>query len=147
MYHRWFPSLSGQCIHITWTHRKSGLLLRFTADTLHICAKKCIYTGNADHHNRWFLIQAVTDFFYCFWYFLEMTSCHDICLIHHQIKKSIVIFAHGADQGCISSAASRCHDQHDRIWNSKSGSLHTESFCSRRVKGKCRRRAVDQVHI
>ena len=147
MHHWWFSTFSGQCIHIARAYRKSGPFFCLTADTLHICAKKCIHTSNTDHHDRWFLIQTITDFFHCLWDFLQMTTCHNICLVHHQIKKSIVIFTHGTDQGCISSAASRCHDQHDRIRNGEPGSLYPESFCSWRIKGKCCRGAVDQMHI
>ena len=147
MYHRRFSSLSGQCIHITWTHRKTCFFFCFSADTLHIRTEKRIHTGDADHHNRWLPVEAIADFRHCFGDLFQMTTCHNICLVHHQIKKSIVIFTHGTDQGCISSAASRCHDQHDRIRNGEPGSLYPESFCSWRIKGKCRRGAVNQMHI
>ena len=147
MYHRWFPSFSGQCIHITGTHRKSCFLLGLAAYTLHICAKKCIHTGNTDHHHGRFLLKTFADFFHCFWDFLKMTSCHNISFVHHQIKKSVVIFPHGTDQRRISPTASRSHDQHDRTRNCQPCSLDSEPFCSRRVKGKGRRRTVNKMHI
>ena len=147
MYHRWFPSFSGQCIHVARPHRKPRFFFCFSAHTLHICAKKCIYTGDADHHNRRLLLKTFTDFCHCLWDFLQMTASHNICLIHHQIKKAIVIFAHGTDQRRISPTASRSHDQHDRTRNCQPCSLDSEPFCSRRVKGKGRRRTVNKMHI
>ena len=74
MYHRWFSSFSGQCIHVARPHRKPRFFFCFSAHTLHICAKKCIYTGDADHHNRRLLLKTFTDFCHCLWDFLQMTT-------------------------------------------------------------------------
>ena len=131
MNHWWLSSLSCQCIHITWTHRKSGFFFRFSTDTFHICSKKGIHTGNTDHHNGRSLFTAIADFFYCLRNLFQMTSRYDIGLVHHQIEKTVIIFPHGTDKRSISSTAARCHDQHDRIRHSKSRSFYSESFCSR----------------
>ena len=74
-----------------------------------------------------------------------MTACYNISLIHTKIKETVIIFFHRTDHGCVSSTASRCHDQHNRTRHCKPRSFHSESFCSRRIKGKSCRRAVDQM--
>ena len=43
------------------------------------------------------LFTAVTDLRYCFGDLFQMTSCNNICLVHHQIKKSIIVFSHRTD--------------------------------------------------
>ena len=147
MHHRRLPSFSCQRIHITRSDRKSCLFFGFSADPFHICSKKRIHAGNADHHNRRLLLQTVTDLLYSLWHFFQMSSRYDIGLIHRKIKEPILILRHGTDHGRIPSAASRCHDQHDRIRDRKARSLYTESFRSRRIKCKRRRRTVDQMCI
>ena len=76
-----------------------------------------------------------------------MTACYDIRLIHQQIIKTVVISTHRTQNRCISSAASRCHNQHDRIRNRKSRTFDTEPLRSRRVKSQRRRRTVDQMRM
>ena len=109
-YHRWFRPF--------WLriHNRDApeVLLRLAAYTLHICAKKCIHTGNTDHHHRRLLLKTFADFFHCFWDFLKMTSCHNISFVHHQVKKSIVIFTHGTDQDEFRPQYPGATNQHDR---------------------------------
>ena len=147
MHHRWLPPFSCQGIHIAWSYRKSCFFFRLSADTLHIRTQKCIHTGNADHHNRRLLRKAVADLLYCLRYLLQVSSRYDIRLIHREIEEPVLILRHGTDHGCIPSAASRCHDQHNRIRDCKPSSLYTESFRSRRVESKRRRRTVNQMRI
>ena len=147
MHHRRLPSFSCQRIHITRSDRKSCLFFGFSADSFHICSEKCIHTGNADHHNRRLLRKTVTDLLHGLRYFFQMSSRYDVCLVHRQIEETVLILWHGTDHGCIPPTASRCHDQHDRIRNCKPGPFHTESFRSRRVERKRRRRTVDQMRV
>ncbi len=67
------------------------LFLRFSTDTFHIRSKKRIHTGNTDHHNGRFLLKTFTDFCHCFWNLFQMSSRYNIRLIHHQIKKTVMI--------------------------------------------------------
>ena len=139
MHHRGFSSLSCQCIHIAWPYRKTNLFRRFSTDALHIRSQKRIHAGNTDHHNGWFLFHTLTDFFDCLWNLLQMTSRHDIRLVHHQIKKTIMIFPHRANHRCISSTAPRCHNEHNRARHCKTGTFYTKPLCSRRIKRqRCR---------
>ena len=131
MHHRRLSSFSCKCVHVARTNRKSRSFFRLSAHTLHIRSQKGIYTGDTDHHNGWSFFAAITDFFYCLRDFFQMTPRYDIGLVHHQIKKAVVIFPHGADQGRISSAAARCHDQHDRIRYGKSRSFYSKALGSR----------------
>ena len=147
MHHRRLPPFSCQRIHITRSNRKSCLFFGFSADPFHICSKKRIHAGNADHHNRRLLRKAVADLLYCLRYLLQVSSRYDIRLIHREIEEPVLILRHGTDHGCIPSTASRCHDQHDRIRDCKPSSLYAESFRSRRVESKRRRRTVDQMCI
>ena len=147
MHHRRLPSFSCQRIHITRSDRKSCLFFVFSADPFHICSKKRIHTGNADHHNRRLLRKTVTDLLHGLRYFFQMSYRYDVCLVHRQIEETVLILWHGTDHGRIPSAASRCHDQHDRIRDRKPRSLYTESFRSRRIRCKRRRRTVDQMRI
>ena len=94
MDHRRLSALTGQRIHVAWPHRNIHLLLCFSADTLHIRSKKRIHAGDADHHNRRLFLTAVADLLYCLWDFLQMTASNNIRLIHHQVKKSVIVFRH-----------------------------------------------------
>ena len=68
------------------------------AHPLHIRSKKGIHTGNADHNDRRFFRTDTADFLYCFWNFFQMSSCHNIGLVHHQIIEPVIIFLHRSDQ-------------------------------------------------
>ena len=145
MDHGRLPALTCQRIHVTGTHRNIHFFLCFPTDTFHICSQKCIHTGNTDHHHRRFLLTAVTDLFYRFWDLFQMTACDNICLIHHQVKKTVIIFRHGTDKRSISSTASRRHDQHNGIRHCKPRTFYSEAFRSRRIKCQRCRRTVDQM--
>ena len=145
MDHRRLSALTCQCIHVTGAHRNIYLFLCLPADTFHIRSQKCIHTGDTDHHHRRLLLTAVADLFYRFRDLFQVTACNNIRLVHHQIKKSIIVLRHGADKRSIPSAASRCHDQHNGIRYCKPGTLYAKALRSRRVKCQSCRRAVDQM--
>ena len=94
MDHRRLSALTGQCIHIAGTHRNIHFFLCFSTDTLHIRSQKRIHAGDADHHNRRLFLTAVADLLYCLWDFFQMTASNNIRLIHHQVKKSVIVFRH-----------------------------------------------------
>ena len=145
MYHGRLSALSGQCIHITGPHRNSCIFLRLMTDSLHICAEQRIHTGNTDHYNRRLLLKSFADLCHRLWNLFQMSSRYNIRLIHQQIIKPVMIRPHGAENRSIASAASRRYNQHNRIRHRQTCALHTESFCSRRVKSQRRRGAVDQM--
>ena len=145
MDHRRLSAFTGQRVHVAWPHRNIYLLLCFSADTLHISSKKCIHASDADHHNRRLFLTTVADLLYCLWDFLQMTASNNIRLIHHQVKKSVIVFRHGTDKRCISATASWCHNEHNRVRHCKPCTLHAESFCTWRIKCQSFRRTVDQM--
>ena len=132
-------------IHVTGTHRNVHFFLCFPTDTFHIRSQKRIHTGDADHHHRRLLLTAVADLFYRFGDLFQMTACDNICLAHHQVKKTVIILRHGTDKRSISSTASGRHDQHNGIRHCKPRTFYPEAFRSRRIKCQRCRRTVDQM--
>ena len=145
MHHRWFSALSGQCIHITWPYRNPCIFLCLVTDTLHICAKQRIHTGNTYHHNRRLFLKSFAYFRYCLRDLFQVPSGHNIRLIHQQIIKTVLIGPHRTKHRGIAATASRRHDQHNRIRNRQTCTFDTKSFCSRRIECQRCRGTVDQM--
>ena len=145
MHHRRLSALSGQCIHVTRPYRNPRIFLGLMTDTLHICAKQCIHTGDAYHHDGWLFLKSFADFCYCLGYLFQMSSSYNVCLIHQQIIKTVMIGAHGTENRCIAAATSRRHDQHDRIRNCQTCTFDAKAFCSRRIECQRCRGTVDQM--
>ena len=131
MHHRRLSAFSGQRIHITWPYGNPCIFLCLVTDTLHICAKQGIHAGDTYHHDRWLFLKSFADFRHCLRDLFQVSSCYNVCLIHQQIIKAVMIDPHGTEHRCITAAASRRHDQHNRIRNCQTCTFDAKSFCSR----------------
>ena len=76
-----------------------------------------------------------------------MTAGYDIRLIHQQIIKTVMVRSHRTQNRCISAAASRSHDQHNRTRNRQTCTFNAKSFRSRGVECQRCRGTVDQMRM
>ena len=147
MDHRRPSSFPGQGIHVAGPDPYAGLFFRFAAYPFHIRAQQGVYTGNADHDDRRLFGQALYQRIHCGGNPFQVSSRDQVGLIHDQIKEAVLIARHGADSGCIASAAAGGDDQHDRIRQGQAGPFDAEAFRTGRIKGQSGRRTVDQMGV
>ena len=117
MYHGGLSSLPGKGIHIAGLYADvRHLFLSPPADTFHIRSQQGIHAGDADHHDAGptsQFLQTPADFRDRPGDFFQVTSCHQIRLVHGKVKKAVLISRHPADGGGIPAAAAGRDDQHD----------------------------------